>query len=34
MKRLSTIKFYNFLRSVTFILMIFSYEVIWKTKKN
>jgi hypothetical protein len=32
-KKLSTTKFHNFYRSTTFILLIFSYEGIWKTQK-
>jgi len=33
MKNLSTIKFDNFSRTTTFILMVFPKEVIWKTQK-
>jgi hypothetical protein len=32
-KKLSTTKSYNFYRSITFILLVLSYEVIWKTQK-
>ena len=34
MKKLSTTKFYNFFsRFTTFVLVVFSYKVIWKTQK-
>jgi len=33
MKKLSTTKFHNFSRSTTFILIVYSNEVIWKAQK-